>query len=93
MDMETIKRINREALRAAQEAEAASKGCMGSNQMVVYLIAAGVAAATYLLLKQYQPKFVQVTENGVSKYDEKRAVIAAVIAGLLVLLLNQVLYK
>lgn len=89
--METIKRINRDALRAAQEAEAASNGCKGSNQLVIYLIAAGVAAATYFLLKQYQPKFVQVTENGVSKYDEKRAIIAAVIAGLLVLLLKQLM--
>ena len=90
--METIKRINRDALRAAQEAESSS-GCKGSNQLVVYLIAVGVAVATYLLLKQYQPNFVKVTENGVSKYDDKRAIIAAVIAGLLVLLLNQLLYK
>jgi len=92
MDNETIKRINRDALRAAQEAEASSKSNgVDSRQLMVYLGAVAVAAVVYYLLRQYQPEFVKVKDNGVSKYDDKRSILAAIVAGLLVVLGNHLM--
>ena len=87
--METIRRINRDALRAAQEAEGSyggSYGLGGNNQLLTYAVAVGVAALAYFLLQQYKPDFVLSTKNGVKQFDMTRAVIASVVAGLLTLL-------
>ena len=85
MDLETIKRINRDALRAAQEAEGGSMK-IDNNQMMMYAVAVAVAVAVYFLLQNYQPEFVMSTVNGQKQFDMTRAVIASVVAGLVVIL-------
>ena len=84
MDLETIKRINRDALRAAQEANGGYK--IDNNQMMMYGIAIAVAVAVYFLLQNYQPGFVMSTVNGQKQFDMTRAAITAVVAGLVVIL-------
>ncbi len=83
MDLETIKRINRDALRAAQESEG-EKGEQ-QNQLVMYAIAVGLAVATYFLLQYFQLDFVMSTSDGEKKFDQNRAIIASVVVGLLVI--------
>ena len=88
--METIKRINRDALKAAQEAagETGSEYGGNNNQMIMYLVAIAVAIGGYFLLKNYQPEFVMSVsgDNGTKQFDETRAMIASAIAGLVVIL-------
>ncbi len=96
MDLETIRRINRDALRAAKEAagetEGETEGAAGtglSTQTTMYIVAIIVAIATYFLLKNVQPEFVMSTsgDNGIKKFDETRAIIASIVAGLIVILI------
>ena len=90
MDMETIKRINRDALRAAKEAQGEQEGYSDlnlSNKLFKYSMAVVAAVVTYFLLKQYQPNIVKVTENGVLVYDDKRAILFAAVVGVLSLFL------
>lgn len=91
MDLETIKRINREALRAAQEAEAngGSSELFGNQQMMSYGVALAIAALTYFLLYSFKPKFVMSMKEGVETFDQMRAILSAVAAGLLVILAYQ----
>lgn len=85
MDTEQIKRVNREALRAAKEAEGSSSG-LDNTQLMMYGIAIAVAVLSYFLLQQYQPAFVMVAQNGQKTFDMTRAIIISVVAGLLVIL-------
>lgn len=90
MDLETIKRINRDALRAAQDAAGESGGATGMDtQTTMYIVAIIVAIAAYFILKQMQPEFVMSTsgDNGAKKFDETRAIIASIVAGLIVILI------
>ena len=95
MDLETIKRINRDALRTAQEASGSeNRGkTLLNNDVVVYALAGVVAVAVYFLLQYYSPAVVTVTVNGEKKFDQVRAIIIAVIAGLAVVLLQSLLKK
>ena len=94
MDLETIKRINRDALRAAQESEGVvpDEG-VDNRQMIMYAVAVGVAVLAYFLLQNYKPDFVMSTSNGQKEFDQTRAIIASVIAGLLVILGYHLFYK
>lgn len=89
--METIKRINREALSAAQSSTGmSSKGSYRSygsdnTQMYVYLGALAAAVASYFLLQNYQPNFVMTTDgNGMKMFDQTRAMILSAVVGLVV---------
>lgn len=95
MDLETIKRINRDALRAAQESEGQSLESekIDNQQMMMYAVAVGVAALAYFLMHHYQPDFVLSTKDGQKQFDQTRAVIASVVVGLLVILAYHFLYK
>ena len=95
MDLETIKRINRDALRSAQEAEGESVGPVQVNnqQLIMYAVAVAVAVAAYFLLQNYKPDFVMSTENDQKKFDQTRAIIASVVAGLVVILGYYFIYK
>lgn len=84
MDVETIKRINRDALRAAQEAE--SSVSLDNRQLMKYAVAVAIAVLAYYLMQHYQPDFVMVVKNGRREFDQMRAVVGAVVVGLLVLL-------
>lgn len=86
MDPETIKRINRDALRAAQEAEGEYSENVDNQQLMMYAVAVGVAIVAYLLMQHYKPNFVMATVNGQKQFDQTRAVIASVVVGLLVIL-------
>jgi hypothetical protein len=88
MDLETIKRINRDALRAAQESVGFSSysGDVDNQQMIMYAVAVGVAVLIYFLLQNYKPDLVMSTSNGKKQFDQTRAIISAVVAGLLVIL-------
>jgi len=88
MDLETIKRINRDALRAAQEAEGESSYSekIDNRQMIMYAVAVGAAVLAYFLLQNYKPNFVMSTTNGQKQFDQTRAIIAAVVVGLLMIL-------
>ena len=91
MDIETIKRINRDALRAAQESEGSEN--IDNKQMIVYAVAIGVAVLTYYLLHQYKPSIVMSTKDNVKQLDQTRVIIASVVAGLLVLLVSHYMKK
>jgi hypothetical protein len=53
MDIESIKRINREALRAAQAAEGGSYEKVDNQQMMMYAVAVAVAALAYFVMQKY----------------------------------------
>ena len=95
MDLETIKRINRDALRAAQESEEGSEYSekVDNQQMIMYAVAAGVAVVAYFLLQNRKPDFVMSTIDGQKQFDQMRAIIASVIAGLLVILGYNIIKK
>jgi len=93
MDIESIKRINREALRAAQAAEGSSYEKVDNQQMMMYAVAVAVAALAYFVMQKYKPEFVMSTVDGVKQFDQMRAAIASVIAGLLVILGHHLLRK
>jgi zinc transporter ZupT len=86
MDLETIKRINRDALRAAQESEAGESGQIDNKQIMTYAVAVAAAALVYFLLQTYKPEFVLSTKDGVKTFDQMRAILSALAAGLLVIL-------
>ena len=65
MDLETIKRINREALRAAQESEG---GQIDNKQIMTYAVAIAAAVLVYFLLQNYKPEFVMSTKDGVKDF-------------------------
>ena len=95
MDLETIKRINRDALRAAQESEGESvfSEKIDNKQMIMYVVAVAVATAVYFLLQNYKPDIVMSTSNGQKNFDQTKAIIASVIAGLLVILCYHLFMK
>ncbi|KKL59416.1 hypothetical protein LCGC14_2215570 [marine sediment metagenome] len=95
MDLETIKRINRDALRAAQESEGETSefGKLDNQQLIMYAVAVAIAVGAYFLLQNYKPDFVMSTENGQKKFDQTRAIIASVVVGLVVILCYHFLYK
>lgn len=91
MDLETIKRINREALEAAKAANGHhSDSLLGlsldNTSLLVYGVAVLVGVVAYYLLHRYQPMVVTRVENGLRVFDQTRAIIASVVAGLLVVL-------
>jgi len=88
MDMETIKRINRDALRAAQEAEAGAVSLVSSKHAPGYILAVVMSIVAYFALRQYQPDFVKSSQNGALVYDDKRSIGFAVLLGVLILIAN-----
>lgn len=93
MDMETIKRINRDALKAAQEAQGHSSGGLDlgflhldNQSLLMYAVAVGAAVLTYYLLQMYSPELVTSVHNGERHFDQTRAALVSVAVGLLVVL-------
>ena len=91
--METIKRINRDALRAAQEAEGYSSGGLDlgvvrldNQSLLMYAVAVGAAVLTYYLLQMYSPELVTSVQDGERRFDQTRAALVSVAVGLLVVL-------
>lgn len=84
--METIKRINREALREAQEALDAESN---NNRFMVVGLAVLVGLAVYYLVKNSKVELVmKVDEHGIKIVDNRRAALMGVLAGLLVLAID-----
>lgn len=84
MNLEDIKRINREALESA-------KGSVGevdytdNTHLMVYAGAVAVAVGVYyVLMNKYTPSLVTTTTNGVETVDRNRVLAASLLAGLLV---------
>ena len=97
MDLETIKRINREALEAAKASNGSYSGSafglsLDNTHLMVYALAAVVAGVCYYLLQQYQPELVTRVENGMRVFDQTRAIVASVVAGLLVVLAHYLFF-
>ncbi len=81
MDMNTIKRINREALRQAQAAET-------QQSLVSYLVAALIGVAAYFILRYYKPGFILSKDAaGQPIVDQLKLVLASVAVALVVLIL------
>jgi len=95
MDLETIKRINRDALRAAQEQGSGSSAPSNINnqQMIMYFVALACAVAFYFILQSWRPNFVMSGEDSNRQFDHGRAVIASIIVGLLVVLCYFLMYQ
>ena len=96
MDLETIKRINRDALRAAKEAQGESMSIFSEkidNQMfLMYVLAVVVGFLAYYLLQRYSPAIVMYTENGQKVFDKTKAVIVSVIVSLILVVLYHLVY-
>ncbi len=95
MELETIKKINREALRRAQENEGGYSdfGQANNQQLIMYAVAVAIAVGTYFLLQNYKPDFVMSTVDGQKQFDQTRTLIASAVAGLLAIMGYQFLYK
>lgn len=99
MDMETIKRINKEALETAKKSLGSHSG---NNEMVldpmccaVYVIAVIISVSSYFILQNVKPTFlmkkVEVNNEQQMEFDVLKAIILSIILGLLVLLSHQLL--
>ena len=88
MDLETIKRINRDALRVAKESsgEKAPENAI-DNQMTAYIVAILFTIGTYVLLRNIQPEFVMSVSrvDGSKVFDDFKAIIASILVGIIVL--------
>jgi hypothetical protein len=73
MNMETIRRINREALDEARKSVGMEPEQSSDNQMLVYAAAVVVGLLVYYLLHTYSPSFVMVTKDNVQTFDMLRA--------------------
>jgi len=83
MNLEDIKRINREALNEAKGSSASTEMDYTDNRHLM-LYGAGVAVAAvayYLLMNKYTPELLMTTVNGVKQVDRNRVIAASVLAG------------
>ena len=81
MDLETIKRINRDALRSAQSATGSA---VSNQQLISVAVLAGIAVAVYFALQSYQPEIVMsVGPSGEKQFDQTRALVLSAVAGVL----------
>lgn len=79
--MDTIKRINREALRQAKDSE------KSQHHLTCYLVAAVLALVTYFALRYYKPGFV--LSRGIAgqpQVDQLKLVLASLAVALLIIL-------
>jgi len=92
LNEEQARRLVQNAVAQAKSAQGRSVDLFGAHlnadnhHLLMYAVAAVVAVAVYFLLKCYKPEFVLAKKNGEKHVDEMRAVISAVVAGLLVVL-------
>ena len=91
MDIDTIKRINREALEAAKKAQ---NKYTDENHMMMYVLSVLAGIVSYFFMQKYQPSFLMTNTNGggVLEFNKTRGVIASVIVGLVFLLLYNMLF-
>jgi len=86
MDIDTIKRINREALRQAQDAEK-------QQSLTCYLVAALIGVAAYFAIRYYKPGFILSKDAaGQPQIDQVKLVLAAVGCALVVLVAYHYLF-
>jgi hypothetical protein len=90
MELRDYQELNRQMLREAQAAELAEMGFgkIDNQQMMVYLVAAGIAVLSYFLMQRYTPDVVMSTKDGKKQFDTVRAVVASVVVGVLVLVVH-----
>lgn len=93
MDLETIQKINRDALKAAKDAQDGGEDYMDKKHMYMYLAAAVAGALAYYLFQHYDFRYVMVEKDGKKVFDKTRGVVFSVIVALLVLLAMQMYYK
>jgi len=92
MTEEKARQLVQSALEQAKASQGKSIDLFGAHlntdnhHLLMYAVAAVVAVAVYFLLKCYKPEFVLAKKNGEKHVDEVRAIISAVVAGLLVVL-------
>lgn len=91
MDLETIKRINRDALRAAKqaagEAESEVSEFFGSSQTTMYIVALAVAVGVFFFMRYMQFDFVMKDgpAPGNRVFDNVKGGLISVLVGLGVL--------
>jgi hypothetical protein len=93
MDMDTIREMNAKLLAEAKEAE--GKVEFTVEKYLPFIVAVLVAVAVYFGLRCWKPKFVVagVDTVGTVVLDQTKLIIAAVVAGLVVLLIAMFLPK
>lgn len=93
MDLETIQKINRDALKAAKDAQNGGEDYTDKKHMYMYLAAAVAGATAYYLFQRYEFRYAMVEKDGKKVFDKTRGVVFAVVVALLVLLAMQMYYK
>lgn len=93
MDLETIQKINRDALKAAKDAQDGGEDYMDKKHIYMYLAAAVGGVLSYYLFQRYEFRYAMVEKDGKKVFDQTRGVIFAVVVALLVLLAAQMYYK
>lgn len=83
--METIKRINREALEQAKKALGQTEAELENpHELTMYLFAVLLGVATFFALKYWEPAFVMTQDDaGTMVFNQTRAIILSILVGLL----------
>lgn len=92
MDLDAIKKINRDALRAAKESQN-GEDYTDKQHMYMYLAAAVAAALAFYGAQRYEFSYAMVEKNGRKEFDRTRGLIIAAIVALLVFLLCRMYCK